>query len=176
MARPEHAEAFVRQWVSAQQAVASFVAALVPNPVEAEDILQNVAAAALRKFAQYDGARPFRAWAIGVARLEVLGARRAHARSFILHDSDLLARLEAAATEEVPARDDRREALRRCLEALPMTSRELLRLRYEGGLAPAEIAGRMGKASGAVRVWLSRLRSALADCIERRLAEGEAAR
>ena len=63
----------------------------------------------------------------------------------------------------------RREALEKCLERVPAKSRELLELRYHQGMEPKEIGPRVGMAPGAVRVSLLRIRSALRDCIERRL-------
>jgi len=46
---------------------------------------------------------------------------------------------------------------------------ELLRLRYEESLKPNSISKRVGIAVVAVRVMLSRTRTALRECIERKL-------
>src|SRR5262245_25378219 len=74
-------EQFTRLWTAAQPVVASYLGSLVPDFRDAQDLLQNVAIACLRKFAEYDSQRPFTTWALGMARLEVLNLRRTHARS-----------------------------------------------------------------------------------------------
>ena len=63
-------------WVQAQPLVLSFIASLVPDFKEADDILQNVALVTTRRFAEYDRQRPFVAWAIGIAKDEIENYRR----------------------------------------------------------------------------------------------------
>jgi RNA polymerase sigma-70 factor (ECF subfamily) len=46
----------------------------------------------------------------------------------------------------------------------------MLELRYVDEMSAAEVADEIGSTSGSVRVLLTRVRSALADCIQRRLA------
>ena len=82
-------ERFTLLWTAAQPIVGSYIGSLVPDFQEAEDLLQEVALVLLRKFPEYDDRRPFVAWALGVARFEVLHARRSHARSFVAAQSDL---------------------------------------------------------------------------------------
>ena len=69
-------EQFTRRWTEAQPIVAGYISAVVPDFQEAEDLLQDVAVILLRKFPEYDAQRPFVAWAIGIAKREVLVARR----------------------------------------------------------------------------------------------------
>jgi len=78
-------EQFTRRWTEAQPIVAGYINAVVADFQEAEDLLQNVAVILLRKFPEYDGQRPFVAWAIGIAKREVLMARRHHARNFLCY-------------------------------------------------------------------------------------------
>ena len=54
------------------------------------------------------------------------------------------------------ARDERGRALLEALAALPEESRTALRLRYVENLPSKEIAERLGKSDGAVRVLLTR--------------------
>ena len=113
--------------------------------------------------------RPFVAWAIGVAKREVLMARRHHARSFLSYQADLLERIGEAYEELAPEFEDRSRALRECLRRVKGRAGELLRLRYEESLKPNAIATRVGIAVVAVRVMLSRTRATLRECIERKL-------
>ncbi len=162
-------EQFTRRWTEAQPIVAGYISAVVPDFQEAEDLLQDVAVILLRKFPEYDPQRPFVAWAIGVAKREVLMARRHHARSFLSYQADLLERIGEAYEELAPEFEDRSHALRECLRRVKGRAGELLRLRYEESLKPNAIATQVGIAVVAVRVMLSRTRTALRECIERKL-------
>ena len=165
----ENQEQFTRLWTAAQPKLAAYISALVPDFQEAEDLLQNVAVVLLRKFPDYDAQRPFIGWAIGIAKCEVLMTRRRHARSFLCYQTDLLERISEAYEELSPELDERSRALGECLERIRGRAGELLRLRYEEGLKPGAIAGRVGMAVVAVRVMLSRTRAALRHCIERKV-------
>ena len=162
-------EEFTRRWTEAQPIVAGYINAVVPDFQESEDLLQEVAVVLLRKFSEYDPQRPFVAWAIGVAKREVLMLRRRHARNFLCYHADLLERLSEAYEELAPELEDRSRALRECLRTVRGRASELLRLRYEDSLKPNEIAARVGMAVIAVRVMLSRTRAALRECVERKL-------
>jgi DNA-directed RNA polymerase specialized sigma24 family protein len=96
-------------------------------------------------------------------------ARRRHARNFLCYQTDLLDRISEAYEDLAPELEDRSRALRDCLKAVQGRAGELLRLRYEDGLEPKSIAGRVGMAVVAVRVMLSRTRALLRECIERKI-------
>ena len=55
-------ERFTKLWVHAQGTVATFISTMMPEVHRAEDILQDVAVAALRKFDRFDETRSFQAW------------------------------------------------------------------------------------------------------------------
>ncbi len=58
-----------------------------------------------------------------------------------------------------------------CLDKLPPRSREMIALRYEENLESAEIGKRLKLSPEAVRITLLRIRTALRECLGRRLAE-----
>src|SRR5436190_23092920 len=100
-------ERFTLLWTATQPVVGSYIGSLVTDFQEAEDLLQEVALVLLRKFHEYDVSRPFVARALGVARFEILHARRQHARSFVAAQSELLENVTAAYTELAPELDRR---------------------------------------------------------------------
>ncbi len=167
-------ERFTRLWTQAQPIVAGYISSMVPDFHEAEDLLQNVAVVLLRKFAEYDERRPFVAWALGIAKVEILRARRAHARSPLEYRPEIAEAVARAYEEMTPFLKMRAAALQKCLGRVKGPALRLLALRYRESLPPRDIAGRLGVAAGNVRVALSRIRAMLQECIERRLAsEGE---
>jgi len=166
-------ERFVQLWTAVQPAVTGYICALMRDPVIAKDVLQETAMVLFRRFAEYDGQRPFLAWALGVARFQVLGHHRDAARSFLTFDTKLLERFTEQWAETAPAADRRVWALQECLEKLPGRARDVVRQRYFEELTAEDIARRLGANGPSVRVMLQRIREQLRECIERRMqAEG----
>ncbi len=168
--RDEDHDRFLRAWTQAQPAIAGYVAAVVQDAHAADDVLQNVAVAALRRFPEYDASRPFIAWAMGIAKIEILTARRDQGRTAARFRDATIDALAAAWEESLGETEARQQALGECLRQLVGRNRELVTLRYHQDLPLEEIAARLRMTSVAVRVALSRLRSALHSCIQRRLA------
>jgi RNA polymerase sigma-70 factor (ECF subfamily) len=164
-------ERFTRLWTQAQPAIAGYVGALAPDAHAADDLLQDIAVALLRKFPDYDPQRPFIAWAMGIAKVQLLTLRRDRARAALRFRPETIESLAEIWQELMPEVDERRLALGECLKRVTGRGRELLTLRYEQALEPQEIAARLGLAAGAVRVALARVRTALHECIDRRLNE-----
>jgi RNA polymerase sigma-70 factor (ECF subfamily) len=166
--QPQQAEQFVALWTAAQPTISAFIRTLIPQYQQADEVLQRVAVTLVRKFDQYDPARPFGAWAIGVAKYEVLYYRRERATDRHLFGDALVdqlaSRYELFAEEVDPVRD----ALQRCLEELKGRSKRVIELRYRRGLRSNAIAEEMALSAGAVRMLLCRVREKLRYCIERR--------
>lgn len=162
---------FTRLWTDAQPVVSQYVQSLVNDAWAARDIVQNTSVALLLKFEQYDPARPFLPWALGVAKFEILANRRDHARSRIICDADLLEQYTAAWVEIAPQVEDEALALRHCVGKLQPKQQELLRLRYVENRNSDEIAAELGRTATNIRTTLHRIRQALRRCIEGQLPE-----
>lgn len=163
----EAQEQFTRHWTLAQPVVAGYLTAAISDFQEAEDLLQNVAVACLRKFASYDAQRPFTSWALGVARIECLRWRSARSRVPVVLDPAQLEDAAQICEEIAPQLRAWEQALPECLKELHGRSADMIRLRYELALKPAAIAERMNMEPGAVRAALSRIRTSLRECLER---------
>lgn len=168
-------ERFMQLWTVAQPAVSGYIRSLVKDSSIAQDILQETVIVLFRRFEEYDTTRPFLAWALGVARFQVLGMRRDQARCRMIFDSELMEQFTEQWAEASPASDWRAWALQECLGKLPARPREVVRWRYFEELNSDEIAARLKAKGAAVRVMLQRIREKLRACVERRmLAEGSA--
>jgi RNA polymerase sigma-70 factor (ECF subfamily) len=168
--QPDRAEEFAALWTAAQPTIAGFIRTLVPDYFQADEVLQRVAVTLVRKYDQYDPQRPFAAWAIGVAKFEVLYFRRERATDKHLFGDDIVEQI--AGRYEILAEDvdPVREGLRHCLEQLRGRSKRVIDLRYRRGLKSRAIAEEMALSSGAVRMLLCRVRETLRRCIENYIA------
>jgi len=163
-------EDLARQWAAAQPLIASFISLVVPDFHDAQDVLQEVAAAVL----SHDPARgvpvSFDAWAIGIARHKAIDFHRRRSGEKLVFDTEALAMLAEAHEEVRHDEGPRREAIEHCLKRLAAKARRLVELRYQDDLKPGEIARTMGSNVSAVKVALHRVRAALRECIEARMA------
>ena len=162
-------------WLKAEPSVSAYVFASITSFHDAEDVIQQIAQALARRFGEYDPGRPFVGWALWIAKSRVIDFYRTQGRNQMVFSDDLLRRLADTIAENADGRSRRREALEACLDELPGNSRKLLDLRYVDEMSAAEVAKTIGSTGGSVRVLLSRVRSALADCIDRRIAVDGAA-
>lgn len=163
-------EEFTHCWLAAEPSVSAYVCASISGFHDAEDVVQRIAQELARRFDEYDSKRPFVGWALWIARSRVIDFYRTQDRTRVVFSDELLGQLADTIAERADGRSHRREALEACLDELPPRSRRLLDLRYVEERSAAEMAQETGTTSGSVRVLLSRVRTVLASCIERRLA------
>jgi RNA polymerase sigma-70 factor (ECF subfamily) len=149
-------EALRQLYVRYADNVYSYVATIVRDHHEAEDVTQQVFAKLVGSLRHYeDRGAPFLSWLIRLARnaaIDQLRARRAVPVAEPLQWQ--------VPVEESGARE-RRESLASALQTLPQDQREIIVLRHLGGLAPAEIATRLGRSESAVNGLHHRGRRAL---------------
>ncbi len=155
-------------WVQHQAAISAYLWTGVANFHDAEDILQQVAADAARRFEHYDASKSFLAWAIGIARFKVIDYYRSRKRGHMLFDETALDML--ATSYEVGERElsEMKEALAHCMKQVKPKMRTVLEMRYLQNLKPAEIASRMSSTANTISVALTRIRKSLASCIKHR--------
>ena len=163
-------EEFTHYWLEAEPSVSAYVFASISSFHDAEDVVQRIAQELARRFDEYDSGRPFVGWAIWVAKSRVIDFYRSQNRTRVVFSDELLRQLADTIVKQADGRSHRREALEACLDELPPRSRRLLDLRYVEELSAAELARETGSTSGSIRVLLSRVRSVLASCIQRRLS------
>ena len=163
-------EDFTQRWLEAEPSVSAYVFATINSFHDAEDVLQQVAQQAASRFDHYDPARPFLGWVLWLAKSRIIDFYRRRKRDQLVCNDAFLDRLSAALVERAAQRCERREALEHCLQGLPQRSRELLDLRYLEDLPATAIADSLGSTAGSIRVKLTRVRHALAECIERRIS------
>ncbi|WP_338289390.1 sigma-70 family RNA polymerase sigma factor [Luteolibacter sp. LG18] len=163
---------FVKLLTEHQSVITSFVISLLPGAPGVDDVIQETNALLWTKRNQFQLGTNFRAWALTVARFQVLvHLRTLKKQRWVTLDrdvADLLAdELEAQPDPEPIER--RIEALRTCLDKLRPTDRELLMQRYWHKVRLQDFAVNRGRSLSGLKVQLFRLRVALKRCVESRL-------
>jgi RNA polymerase sigma-70 factor (ECF subfamily) len=152
--------------------------------VDPEDIVQEAGIECVRSFGKVDLSQrdPF-SWMCQVAERRIVDA---HRRFFDAQKRDagrevplgtpgsesgkggLVELLVASITSPSQAfsRDQRHQRLGQAIQELPELTREALRLRYVEGMATKEIAERLDKSDGAIRVMLTRAVKRLEELLQ----------
>ena len=154
----------------AQPTVSAFIASLVRDFRDRDDVLQETAVAIVESFDRYDPARSFVAWALGVARNQIGLYLRRRGRDRLVFDPATVEQLAVAFERLSPDDVHQLDHLRDCMHLLDPKSKQLCDLRYRNDLKPAAIAGVLGMSANAAAKALQRLREQLRACIERKTA------
>ena len=165
LSQPQIRELLARNWIKAQPSLKAFIIASTPQFSDAEDLLQEVAAEVALRFDDYDPSRPFLPWALWVAKIKIADFYRLKQRRQVVFLEESIDALAAACVRAQDTLTEERRALDRCLAKLTDRSRKLLHMRYFEDLPPQQIGIILGMASQSVRVSLSRIRTALSECV-----------
>jgi RNA polymerase sigma-70 factor (ECF subfamily) len=163
-----------RLWVQSQPVISAYLTANVIDLHHAEDLVQEVAQVVAEKFAEYDRRRSFTSWSLGIARNRLLKYYRLRARDRLVLSEAALNKLSDALERIEHETQDRRAALRVCLEKVQGRRRQVLEMRYGENAKVSAIAEHFGMSADGVSVMLHRVRALLFECIERQLARSEA--
>lgn len=163
-------ERLSRLWMQAEPSVNAYVFAAIQRFQDAEDIVQQVALAAARRFEEYDESRPFVAWVLWLAKSKIIDHYRMQGRRKLVFSEALLDQTAARLVDRQESDYVGAAALEKCLDKLPAKSRKLLDLRYLEDASMEAIARVIGSTAGSVRVMLFRVRNLLADCVKAELA------
>jgi len=164
----------MRLFLQHQRRIHGLILALVPHGADADDILQEASAVMWEKFDTFDDGTNFAAWALRIARFQVMAyystKRRTRAR---LSDETIDRVIERMAAR--PARDDvRSAALDGCLDGLDRDDRTLLEQRYRGDVPTDQLARASGRTVFAVYKALDKIHDRLLQCVQGRLGSENA--
>lgn len=168
-ASPEAFAQFVR---THEAAVRGLLARALRDLSAADDLAQEVFLFAYQRMDEYRGEGTVRAWLLGVARNLALQHVRSSKRRRAREEGPLQVelarwRMERLADDPWDAADQEQTftALRDCVDRLAPESRRVVEEHYYQRHTIEAIARRMGRAGGAVRMLLFRIRHALNDCL-----------
>jgi RNA polymerase sigma-70 factor, ECF subfamily len=162
---------FVERFVRSQDRIYAYVAMLLPNRADAEEVFQQTSLVLWKKWQQFDLNRDFVAWACGMAHHEVRNfLRKQKDRGRVYLSEEVLAHVAQVRLDSHDVLEARRHALLYCLDRLGQGKRELLERCYAGKDSIKTIAENLGQRPNVLYMTLKRLRRALFDCINRTLA------
>jgi len=168
---------FVSLLVRHDRRLRSFISTLLARVDDIEEIVQSTCLVAWSKVDSFSycgttADEEFVRWICTIARYEVLTLRRSKASSHLLFfDDSLMDRLAALQFDESLHFEQQHQALIHCLQRLRPRDREMTRLFYQPETTVHDVAARFGVGVNAVYKSLTRIRSALLECIQRSLKQ-----
>ncbi|MAT72715.1 MAG: RNA polymerase subunit sigma-70 [Planctomycetaceae bacterium] len=162
-------ESFVQELTAAQASLRAYITASLGRASDVPDVLQRANLALWKNAENYQAGTNFLAWAITIARYEILAYCRDKSRDRHVFPENIAALMLDIALDARPEPSDRQEALQHCLGKLPKQHYAMLRRRYFDGQSTTEIAASMKRTENAVKCALVRVRKTLQSCIETRL-------
>jgi RNA polymerase sigma-70 factor (ECF subfamily) len=171
--QPVDGEAFTRLLLQNQKRITGLIFSLVPRGTDADDVMQDTCAVMWRKFGEFQPGTDFGAWALRIARFQVMSyyARQKRAQARLSDET-----IEAIADTLADARwesSDRAEALRTCVGQLKERDFNLILRRYHAGEDVDEIARHLGSTIHAVYKALGRLHVRLYACVNSKLLSAQ---
>jgi RNA polymerase sigma-70 factor (ECF subfamily) len=166
----QRVDRFVQSLSGSQTALYAYAAKLLGNAHDAHNVVQQTNLVLWKKVNEFEEGTDFLAWASRIVYYQALAHVRDLKRQRLVFDEELVYKLATMnSAEDV---DERRIALRSCLEKLRRSQRDLIRCRYYDGESTKSIAELTGKSQGAVRNSLMRIRQTLSRCIGNKMSAG----
>ena len=157
---------FLSLFLRSEREIFRYVAALVPNVADAEDIVQQTALALWEKFDSYDPNQPFTPWACRFALNKARQWIERRQRWQALLEGGLVEELARRREELRPELEVRLKYLEGCLGKLPEEQRTLVEGYYYRRAEVEKLAESSGRTAAATYKMLQRIRQALQACIE----------
>ena len=164
---------FAKLYAGGQSRLFAFICSLVGNHDAASEILQETNVVMWEKQEEFQLGTNFTAWSFRIARFQVLAMRERVSRDRLIFSQETLDLMTGEIAEFSEQHQERQEALARCLEELPQAQGELIRRRYLHDSPVSEIASGLKRSPNTISVRLHRIRTALAECVQRRLQAAE---
>lgn len=165
---------FLSLFLRSEREVFRYVATLVPNVADAEDIVQQTALALWEKFDAYDPSQPFTPWACRFALNKARQWMERRQRWKLLLDGGLAEELALRREQLKPEIEARLDRLEGCLARLPEDQRLLVEGYYYRREEVSLLAGQSGRSITGTYKALQRIRQALQTCMERTSEPGSA--
>lgn len=171
---------FIKLFVAAERKFLGYLITLLPTVEDAEELMQETSIVIWEKFDEFlatQSGEPdldrFVAWGCKVAFYKTLNSRRKQRLATRLFSEEVLQLLSNSWTRQQESNelDERRSALRRCLEKLPGERRGLLQAYYWNKHSVEQIANKQERSEAGIYKLLQRIRGSLHKCIERSLAK-----
>lgn len=152
---------FIRQFTCNERQIRYYIASLVANKSDVDDIMQEASSLLWEKFDQYDPGRPFLPWAMRFAYNAVRTYRQKLGTRHKYFTDELIEELVAVHEKEMDRLEQERRLLPVAMKKLTENERLLIEHRYSNGGTIQDLAKKLGTKPDALYKRLQRIREKL---------------
>ena len=164
---------FMTYLVENQQRILAVILYLMPNKVDANDVLQETLSEMWNKFDCFEEGTSFLAWGIKIAKYKVMAFQRKNYNNKLCFNSKTLEMLDAEVHVGQNNFDDQLEMLNLCLKRLSVKEREYLNLRYAKNMTYKNIAEKFNISIQGIFKAVSGIQARLFLCIRSKMRKEE---
>lgn len=162
---------FVRLFAQHEHQIYAYIVSVLANWADADEVMQETSVALWEMFDDFSAGTNFTSWACRIAYFRTLRFREKRRRDRHEFNQEFVEAVAETALEEAETFEIRRKVLGGCVERLRPEDRKLLQLCYaENDTTIKHAAERLDRPAKGVYKALARIRQALFDCVQRKLA------
>lgn len=161
---------FMMLYMSVQRRLYGYVMSSIPNPSDADDIVQETVSIMWSEFDKFQPGTNFAAWALCIARYQILTYRKQITKKKRVFSEQAMEAIQEVAETTNHLEQERRKALQHCLEKLGEKERKILCFRYEIGATLRTVSERLNINNNTLYNVLGRIHITLLNCVRRNMA------
>ena len=158
---------FIRLWQAHRVRLRGYIRASISCSADVDEILQETCLVLWDKFSEYTPGSSFLAWAISVARFEILRFYQESRHQHVIFGEPAMETLALHATKRASRYEVFWESLGQCLKRMTDRQRDLFHRRFIMSETPREIAKQLERPPTTIYSALQKLRRQLAECLSR---------
>ncbi len=153
-----------------QRRLYGYILSGIPNPSDADDIVQETASIMWSEFDKYQPGTNFAAWALCIARYQILTYRKQITKKKRVFSIQAIEAIQEVAEATNNLEQERQKALQLCLDKLGEKERKILCLRYEIGATLRTVSERLNINNNTLYNLLGRIHVTLLNCVRKNMA------
>lgn len=161
---------FMMLYMSVQRRLYGYVMSSIPNPSDADDIVQETVSIMWSEFDKFQPGTNFAAWALCIARYQILTYRKQITKKKRVFSEQAMEAIQEVAETTNNLEQERQKALQHCLDKLGEKERKILSFRYEIGATLRTVSERLNINNNTLYNVLGRIHITLLNCVRKNMA------
>jgi RNA polymerase sigma-70 factor, ECF subfamily len=166
-------EQFLVLFIRNQKRIYGLIASLVPNALDADDIMQETLMVMWRRFDEFQEGTDFAAWGMAIARKKIMKYRSSRQGKALMFSDEAVEEIAARNEKFNIKTNDYATALQQCLNKLEEPDRRIIQMRYEREMPIKQLADSIGRKMDNMYKILARIHNVLQSCIHRTMVTWE---
>ena len=164
---------FMMLYTRIQRRLFGYILSSIPNPSDADDIVQETASIMWSEFDKFQPETNFAAWALCIAHYQILTYRKQIKKKKRLFSEQAIEAIQKVAESTDNQEQERQKSLQLCLEKLSEKEKKLLYFRYEIGATLRAVSEQVNMNSNTLYSVLNRIHVLLLNCIRKNMRHQE---